>query len=415
MRRFRLRAVAIALVSAVALAGCGQTSDPISGDLPDAEVQHLLERRAEAVLGGDRAAFLATLDHTDAAFVQRQRRWFNNLQRLPVETLEYRVLQSDWPDQLRDPGWGSDVRVPQVQLTLKLAGVDSGATRSTVGFAVAHRDGRAVVVADRTKAGQPFPGSQPQPWDLVAVFAHRAGEALLLTGPNTDDRADELSGLIDRANRAIFDWLPSSWDGRVVVYAFLSEGVIDNIGDVPGGKVEHLGALAYPQHADPQGGEVVGQRLVLLPNALQGEADFLDRITRHELVHAALADSDDRVPLWVAEGVAEWVAAASLPPDRRRIAAVAVTRAQADVNQLPASASFNGPDQAWNYALAWMAIDWIAAKHGEAAVWDLVAALHNDGRGTTDDQQDAVLQDVIGVDSRGLARHAGERIRQIYG
>ena len=45
-----------------------------------------------------------------------------------------------------------------------------------------------------------------------------------------------------------------------------------------------------------------------------------------------------------------WAAKASLPERSS-----AVNRARRGVTKLPTSAKFNGADQAWNYALAWMA------------------------------------------------------------
>ena len=82
---------------------------------------------------------------------------------------------------------------------------------------------------------------------------------------------------------------------------------------------------------------------------------------------------------------------------------------------MPDSKTFNNTDQEWHYALSWMACDYIAATDGEARVWELVAAMHNGGEGTTDDQQDRVLEQVLGYDITELSRRASARIRNIYG
>jgi hypothetical protein len=42
-------------------------------------------------------------------------------------------------------------------------------------------------------------------------------------------------------------------------------------------------------------------------------------------------------------------------------------------------------------------------------------ALHDGGDGTTDAEQDAVLQSVLGIDGAQLARRAAKRILRIYG
>ena len=41
--------------------------------------------------------------------------------------------------------------------------------------------------------------------------------------------------------------------------------------------------------------------------------------------------------------------------------------------------------------------------------------MHNGGEGTADADQDRVLDQVLGFDSRELARRAAARIRNIYG
>ena len=78
-------------------------------------------------------------------------------------------------------------------------------------------------------------------------------------------------------------------------------------------------------------------------------------------------------------------------------------------------ATFNDSDQEWHYALSWMACDYIVATYGESRIWELVDAMHNGGEGTSDQDQDRVLEQVLGYDSHELARRAAARIRNIYG
>jgi hypothetical protein len=173
--------------------------------------------------------------------------------------------------------------------------------------------------------------------------------------------------------------------------------------------------MTFPMYAVPGQPAVAGTRFTLLPSSLRAGPTFLGRIVRHELTHVALADRDDGVPVWFAEGIAEYVGAREIPQDQRRIATIALVKARSDVRGLPSSRGFNGEDQAWHYALAWMACDYIAATRGEPLLWQLMDALHNGGAGTTDAQQDAVLEQVLGLDSHQLARRAAHRILRIYG
>ena len=83
---------------------------------------------------------------------------------------------------------------------------------------------------------------------------------------------------------------------------------------------------------------------------------------------------------------------------------------------MPASKDFNNSDQEWHYALSWMACDYIADDlrrgrgSGSSSTPCTTAA-----QGTTDVDQDRVLDQVLGFDSHELARRAAARIRNIYG
>ena len=108
------------------LAGCSDDDDAsllADGTAPSlADAQQVLDDRAAAVRDGDLEAFLASLDASDRKLVSRQRRYFTNLQQLPLEEFDYDVLKSEWPDGLKSASWGTRVLLPQVRLATQLAG-----------------------------------------------------------------------------------------------------------------------------------------------------------------------------------------------------------------------------------------------------------------------------------------------------
>jgi hypothetical protein len=409
--------VVLALVGTM-VSGCSDDGDSLlDSDRPVSltDEQHVLDQRAAALRDGDLKAFLTTIDISDPKLVKRQRRYFANVQELPVEALSYDVLKSDWPAGLRSPHWGRQVSVPQVRISLQLRGFDTVPVQRVTGFAFGYRKGRAVVVSELTGAGKQFPGSNPAPWDLVRVHVRSDLDSLQLYDSGTWSRADEVASELRSAITDIRDSVPGDWDGHTVVYVFSRPAVLNSFEGVPGGNIKHLGAMTFPMYAVPGQPAVAGIRFTLLPTSLHAGRVFLGRIIRHELTHVALGDRDDGAPVWFAEGVAEYMGARGVPQDERRIATVALSRARAGVDQMPASRGFNGADQAWHYALSWMACDYIAAAQGEARLWQLMDALHNGGRGTSDAAQDAVLRTVIGLDSTQLAHRAAARILRIYG
>jgi hypothetical protein len=304
-----------------------------------------------------------------------------------------------------------------VEESYQLRDFDTGPVRQVTGFAFAYRAGDLKIVADRTRAGAEFPGYEATPWDVAAIQVHEADGVLGVFDRSTDPDATMLLDVVHDGIRDVQAAVPFAWPGHVVVFSFGNKRVLDSFAGVPGGNIRHLGALTFPVYGDDAVSHPapVGMRLTLLPSSVRAGQPFLGRIVRHELTHVAIGERDDGAPVWFAEGLAEYVGARPLPRDQRRIASVALARARGTVTAMPASATFNGPDQDWHYALSWMACDYIAASQGEARLWELMDALHAGGAGTRDDAQDAVLDRVLGFDSHELARRAAARIRDIYG
>ncbi|MFL6059701.1 MAG: hypothetical protein ACJ72E_00615 [Marmoricola sp.] len=417
LRGARAALVVVLTVGAGSLAACSK--DGSGGDGPgtvtSAEAQQLLDQRADALSKDDLKEFLATLDTSDKALVRRQRRYFANIEELPVQMLRYTVLKSAWPDQLRASTWGSDVSVPQVRVATQLRGFDRVPVTRISGFAFGRVGGVPLIISEETGAGRQFPGSSPAPWDLVTVHVRRSGTTLQIYDDQTWSEAGEVSDALRRGIADITSGVPFRWNGKVVVYVFAKKAVLDSFDGVPGGNISHLGAMTFPMYAVLGQPAVAGIRFTLLQSSIRAGQPFLDRIIRHELTHVAVGQRDDGAPVWFAEGLAEYMGARSIPGDQRRIATVAVTRAREGDPEMPSSQTFNGRDQAWNYALSWMACDYIAATQGEPKLWELMDALHDGGEGTADEDQDVVLQRVLGFDSAQLARRAERRILRIYG
>ena len=377
--------------------------------------QRLLDRRARAIRTGDLEMFLRDVDRSDATLVASQRRYFHNLAQLPLERLSYRVLPRLWAKDLLPVRDGGPSRVPEIELTLQLKGYDVRAVRRTVGFVFGYRGDRPVIVADRSASGEPLVRGGAAPWDLTSITVREEGGVLGIFDRETRRSAGRVTAVVRRGVAQLQEALPFEWDGHVVVYHVADKRVLSSFTDVPGGVIDQLGAMTFPEYSSPERDRVASTRMLLMASSVTAGEPFLGRITRHELSHVALGTRDDGAPTWLSEGLAEYLGAREITPSRRIIATSALTRATTAPAALPVSARFNGSDQEWNYALSWMACDYIAASRGESRLWDLVAAMHDRGRGTPDAEQDAVLLRVLGLDGRELARRAEARIRSIYG
>ncbi len=414
--------LAVLLLVALA-AGCAtDEAGPGAGPSPTVSVsqaraleQQLLDRRARAIRTRNLAMFLRGLDRSDKSFVIQQRRYFRNLAQLPLQRFAYRVLPVQWDRDLQPLSDGVRSRVPEVELTFQLRGYDVRPVRRTVGFVFSYRGGRPMMTADRGADGAPMIRGGVAPWDLTAITVREGDGVLGIFDRRTRASAPRVTGVVERGIAQLQEALPFEWDAHVVVYHVEDQRVLSSFTDVPGGVIEHLGAMAFPEYASSTHDRIASTRMLLMSSSVAAGEPFLGRIVRHELSHVALGTRDDGVPTWLAEGLAEYLGAREIPPARRIIATAALSRATTARAVLPVSAKFNGEDQEWHYALSWMACDYIAATRGESRLWDLVEAMHAASRGTSDADQDGVLLRVLGLDGRDLARHAQDRIRRIYG
>jgi hypothetical protein len=408
----------------VACGGSDSQDDSLVGDGSDTRVtaaqartqeQRILAQRVRAVRERDLDLFLRRVDHRDAGLMARQRRYFENLVQLPLAAFGYRLLDQEWDGIALAQRWGDQVHVPQVQLTMQLRGYDAVPVQRVVGFVFSFRKGRATIVSDRTGAGKLLFQGAPAPWDLTAITVREEPGVLGIFDRGTRASAATVTGAVREGIAQIGRALPFTWSGRVVVYSVQSSRVLSSFTDVPGGSLGHLGALTFPTYAAKERGQVASTRMLVMPTSVRAGQPFLGRIVRHELSHVAIGIRDDGAPSWVSEGVAEYLGARDIPQRDRIIPTSALSRAQTEDHGMPVTRTFNDTDQEWHYALSWMACDYIAETFQESRLWELVDAMRNGGTGTTDDQQDRVLQQVLGFDSRELARRAAARIRNTYG
>ena len=425
--RSGLVALAAVLALLCALTGC---SDDDSGDesllgkdnsteITPAQVraveQRILNTRVRAVRDGNLKLFLRRVNHADKALMARQRRYFRNLVQLPLARLQFQVLDEQWEGLRTPPRWGKEVHIPRVRQVMQLEEYDAVPVKRIVGLVFSFNKGQAQIVSDRTATGRMIFEGTPAPWDLIPITVRQEPGVLGIFDQKTSASAATLTAAVRDGIDEIDSALPFSWSRRVVVYSVQSPRVLASFTDVPGGTLEHLGALTFPTYAAGGGSQVASTRMLVMPSSVEAGQPFLGRITRHELSHIAVGIRDNGAPAWVSEGLAEYLGAREIPLRDRIIPTSALSRAESQVTGMPESKDFNNTDQEWHYALSWMACDYIAETQGEARLWELVDAMHNGGEGTSDAQQDRVLDQLLGYDAQELATRAAARIRNLYG
>ena len=352
----------------------------------------LLDRRARAVLGKDRAAFLADVD---PAYVKGEEQEYDNLTRLPLAELSYGLEESvayPAPAALVER-FHSGVWAPGVAVHYRITGVDTRAVAAPWVPVFALDGGVWRLAGTATDASLPL-GANAQPWDSGPVTVASSARVVAVLSAGDGARAADLLRMSEAALDRVAAVRRGGWSGRVLVTAVQDQKAFDAyFGDSPD-RVNQVAAIAVPYAAEVPAwhpsAEYAATRVVINPNQLAADSRELAHDLAHEFTHAAMgAVTVDGTPLWLVEGFAEYVAYKPTPPPPTGLHRV-LAGVQADA--LPANGSFYA--DAVNYVLAWLSCRLIAQKYGEAKLVALYVAAGS-GLG-------AALRQVLGVDEAAL-------------
>ena len=413
--------VVLAAVLTAGLAGCSsETSSPSpsssSGPPVSSEalsvppvvadaLARLLRSRARAVRAGDSRSFLRSVDRSDPTFVASQRAYFANLSQLPLRTYRYTLNPATI---VRDDAdyWAV------VTLTLEIEGYDTRPATAPDRFRFSPVPGHSdrFRVSSVTDADWELRNEVvAEPWDLGPVLVRRGSGVLGIFDEGSVGYATSLLASFERGLGQLAGEVPYPWPHSVVVVALSDNAYLTSLHGLPGRDPARLDAVAVPVAASPGSTAIAATRIVLNPAMLDRAGAARDRLVRHELTHVALGRRDDLAPVWLSEGLAEYVSVRAMAPQDRRIPRRAVSAAGDGVDALPSDAEFNDLHAPWHYALAWWACEYLADNFGEGSLWLLL----DEFRGDVDDP-DAVLQSYFGLDSADLARRAGRLLLATY-
>ncbi|HSU02175.1 MAG TPA: hypothetical protein VLK03_06460 [Nocardioides sp.] len=389
------------------LLGCEQQADPpppatsqrpelapgTDESLRDAAVA-LVEERERALREGDRDAFLATVDPDELGFSATQARWFDNLEQLPVGDVSYELGDEDVMTQVAGAG---DLQLP-VDFTMRLRGFDSRPVTQSMVWTFARDGDDALLSDDRNLQIDARTGWTPAPWDLAHIETRREGGILAVFDEDTVHNADYVMDDLAAATEVVARHLPE-WSRRFVAYGTSDVTVIDKMSAMT---VDDTAGVAFPvlsRHRGP----VAAYRFMVNPDVV-GDVIGRGQVFRHELVHVALGATDDRAPLWLVEGTAEYVARSTLPVEiRRRVAAQRLAATPGRV--LEPSRRFYADDAALNYELAALACDYLASTRGEQVVWDLLRSFRTARFATWAESEDVVRRE-LGLSTLELSTQA---------
>ncbi|MEW1873013.1 hypothetical protein AB0420_33825 [Streptomyces caelestis] len=372
-RRVPGASVAALCLLLVSLVGCG--GGP-AVDAARAQVQSLLDRRAEAVLARDAAAYART----------GTRDGFDNLRAMPFADWSYRVTALDRT---------GDTATASADLSYRVEGHDRAPVTTARSLRLSRdRDGRWSVDSDR-----PARESGQQLWDQGPARAVRGGRSLVLGVGQPDGKLRDYAELADRAVPAVSDAWGPRWSRSVVV---LVPGSLEGMAGLLGSPASsYRGIAAVTTGATGADGRAPADRVIVNPDAfgLLGDSGRQVVLT-HETTHVATrAHTSAATPLWLSEGFADWVGYRGgdrVPAEVAPELAHAVGRGEVP-GGLPDDEDFGFSGDADHLARAyeggWLACRLIAEHWGEERLGEFYRAVgaHEHRDGAVEDAMHRVL------------------------
>ncbi len=378
---------------------------PVPTDL-DAAFTKLLDQRARALLDGDRDAFLDTLERGDEGFLTAQEGYYDNLVQLPLAELSYAID----PASLVRGGRGYSV---VVEISMQLDGFDALASRTLDRFRFDRvgkpSSGRYELASVTDSAWEERHHIQDQPWESRPIQVRSGAGVLVILDDTSVAAADLLLGELEQSVADVAARVPYGWDGRVVVYALSDTAFIRSLDDLPGDDPEALDGISFTVPAGPGDPRTAATRIVLNPRILTRSTVVRERLLRHELTHVAVGGHDDSAPVWLSEGLAEWVSVQALPERQRQIGTEALDGAVRGVDTMPDDADFNDTDAELHYAVAWWVCEYLATTYGDSAPWSVLDAFAAPGT-----PESPTIQTLLQISVDKLAKRGAALLVKTY-
>ncbi|MEO9327568.1 hypothetical protein [Gordonia aurantiaca] len=243
-----------------------------------------------------------------------------------------------------------------------------------------------------------------QMWELPGLTASDAatagGTSVVASYPDTGDTARSLRTQLPAAVDAVTGFWGPEWERRAVLVTTAEDSQFESLVTQARGITGTAAAASIFSRVDFAQRVATGQRVVFTPAATDLAEPMLAVVLRHELTHvAARARTAFDAPLWITEGVAEYVGRKGT---YRRLADAApdladAVRADATPAGLPDDAAFamDGEASRIAYQSAWSVAAYVADRYGPERLKKLYLGVAASGE---PERQNAAIRSALGVD-----------------
>lgn len=354
----------------------------------------LLKVRSAAVLGGDKAAWMATVDPASATFSAAQSRVFDNLREVPFSGFGYDFAGvAPELSAARQGELGATAWVARVVADYQLKDYDRTPTQTEQYLTSVQRSGRWYLAADSDGP------TAAQPWDLGRVRLVR-GDHVLALGTVEVSALRDYAAQGDRAVERVSTVWGRKWPRRAVLVVPRTE---DEMGKLLM-RTDGLDQVAAVTTGELSGSGTAGSdRVVINPSAFAKLGTTGQRVVlTHEMTHVAVRSSTSAaVPIWLSEGFADYVGYQGVGLGRRTVAAdeLALVRQGEGFTQLPTVADFDpaATTIAPSYSAAWLACSLIADRYGRAKLVELYRVTASNQSDDPDTALTQAFQSVLGT------------------
>lgn len=277
-----------------------------------ADIQALLDRRSAAMIDGDRHGFLATMDRGSPGFARRQGRLFDGFQRLGLSEYRLDIGRRLWPElttrrEVARYGAELEPTVLHVEERYSIDGYDAQPALEDQYLTFVRRPSGWLVASDVDLDDLTlFSGRKL--WEFGPVGARESRHFLYVSHPDLLGAAETILSAAERAlDRVAREW-PLVWKKRVVI---LAPSTTEELGRLIQATFDLDVFVAFAASGVDRGQDwdLVGHRIILnWPNFSLYDDATQQAVLTHELLHIATREySGPVVPVFVEEGVAEWI------------------------------------------------------------------------------------------------------------
>ncbi len=338
----------------------------------------LLQQLTSAISGGDQAAFAGVLDPDATGFGPEAQQVFENLRALPLASIVMRYVSDD-PDQLstqrRKEIGGQEAWLAQVEVSWRLKDFDPQPVRLMVPMTLVTRNGSTYL---SSLSDQVRPGQRRPVWLLGKIRVVR-GERSLVVSLDPEADLTAYARTVDTAIESVTDVWGPKWRRLVVLFLPRTQSQMESVLGARQHTYDQIAAVTTAE-ADERAPNVP-VRIVANPARFTSLGNQGRRIVlTHETTHVASSATASAVPLWFAEGFADYVAFKAVDVSTGSAAKelFAAVRDGKGPKALPEASAFSASSKQLSIAYegSWLACKLIATKYGEDKLVRLYRTVH---------------------------------------